>query len=227
MNLLNRFSDVTFNPFTDITWLNDSQKNALWINYLYNHSGEKEEAPLLEKNIFSVIPVNLSTLSHIINTMFLDKWNTLHDSLTLEYNPIDNYNRIEDTTTDITDSKTESTTSNNTDVMTGGHTNTLNDNNVNKRSAYDDDTYVDNESDTRNSTDTLVYDSETKTSNGENSSTSSGTGKNTVHSEVKGNIGVTTTQQMLTSEIELRRFNLINEMYNDLDTILTIGIYVY
>ena len=86
---------------------------------------------------------------------------------------------------------------------------------------------VDNESDTRNSTDTLVYDSETKTSNGNNSSTSSGTGKNTVHSEVKGNIGVTTTQQMLTSEIELRRFNLINEMYNDLDTILTIGIYVY
>ena len=101
MNLLNRFSDVTFNPFTDITWLNDSQKNALWINYLYNHSGEKEEAPLLEKNIFSVIPANLSTLSHIINTMFLDKWNTLHDSLTLEYNPIDNYNRVEDTTTNM------------------------------------------------------------------------------------------------------------------------------
>ena len=77
------------------------------------------------------------------------------------------------------------------------------------------------------STDTFVYNSETKTSNGNNSSTSSGTGKNTVHSEVKGNIGVTTTQQMLTSEIELRRFNLINEIYNDLDTILTIGIYVY
>ena len=73
----------------------------------------------------------------------------------------------------------------------------------------------------------MVYDSETKTSNGENNLTSSGTGKNVIHSEVKGNIGVTTTQQMLTSEIELRRFNLINEMYNDLDTILTIGIYVY
>lgn len=26
MKLLNRFSDVTFNPFTDITWLNDPQK---------------------------------------------------------------------------------------------------------------------------------------------------------------------------------------------------------
>ena len=59
MKLLNRFSDVTFNPFTDITWLNDSQKDALWINYLYNHSGEKEEAPLLEKNIFFFFFANL------------------------------------------------------------------------------------------------------------------------------------------------------------------------
>ena len=40
-----------------------------------------------------------------------------------------------------------------------------------------------------------------------------------------GNIGVTTTQQMLTSEIELRQWNYFNGVFNDIDTLLTLSIY--
>ena len=40
-----------------------------------------------------------------------------------------------------------------------------------------------------------------------------------------GNIGVTTSQQMLQSEIDLRRFVLLDRMYNDIDSILSKSIY--
>lgn len=41
----------------------------------------------------------------------------------------------------------------------------------------------------------------------------------------KGNIGVTTTQQMINSEIELREYNFIEAIYSDIDSILTLKIY--
>lgn len=40
-----------------------------------------------------------------------------------------------------------------------------------------------------------------------------------------GNIGVTTSQQMISSEIELRRNKLINIIMNDIDTMLCLKIY--
>ena len=41
----------------------------------------------------------------------------------------------------------------------------------------------------------------------------------------KGNIGVTTSQQMINSEIELREYNFIETIYSDIDSILTLKIY--
>lgn len=41
----------------------------------------------------------------------------------------------------------------------------------------------------------------------------------------KGNIGVTTTQQMIESELELREYNFIEVIYSDIDSILTLKIY--
>ena len=41
----------------------------------------------------------------------------------------------------------------------------------------------------------------------------------------KGNIGVTTSQQMINSELELREYNFIEVIYSDIDSILTLKIY--
>lgn len=227
MKIIDRFNNLNFNPF-NVSWLNETDKHDLWINYLFNHSGFKEESPLLENYVFNDLTDDkLIQLKHIISTMFDDKWDKLHDALIIEYNPIDNYNRIEDTETTTAGTNNTTGSNNNTDVMTGGHDTTTSDNNIHKVSAYDDDSLVNDNSDTKTRTDNLIYNNETKTTTGTNSSETDTTGNSVTHSVVKGNIGVTTTQQMLTSEIELRRFNLINEMYNDLDTILTIGVYVY
>lgn len=40
-----------------------------------------------------------------------------------------------------------------------------------------------------------------------------------------GNIGVTTSQQMLESEIELRKWNFANMLFSDVDSICTLSIY--
>ena len=40
-----------------------------------------------------------------------------------------------------------------------------------------------------------------------------------------GNIGVTTSQQMLQSEIELRKWLYYQSVFNDIDSILTLSIY--
>lgn len=43
--------------------------------------------------------------------------------------------------------------------------------------------------------------------------------------ERSGNIGVTTTQQMLTEELKLRQINLMETVFKDIDTLLTIDFY--
>ena len=43
--------------------------------------------------------------------------------------------------------------------------------------------------------------------------------------ERRGNIGVTTSQQMLESEIELRKFSFLEMVYNDIDKVLTLQTY--
>ena len=41
----------------------------------------------------------------------------------------------------------------------------------------------------------------------------------------KGNIGVTTSQQMLQSELELRKYDLFNAIFNDIDKVICLKIY--
>lgn len=77
-----------------------------------------------------------------------------------------------------------------------------------------------------------------KYTNGFNSSTASPTDKseNTITVDGdwdnnkrqltrKGNIGVTTTQQMLEAEIKLRQYNILEQMFEDVDSVLTLSVY--
>lgn len=72
------------------------------------------------------------------------------------------------------------------------------------------------------------FNSSTMVKNSENPNTRTITGDkkdNIEHTERKGNIGVTTSQQMLQSEIELRQYNIIDQMLNDVYSLLTLSIY--
>lgn len=224
MKIIDRFNNIDFNPFNMLTWLQTEDKNSLWINYLYNHSGNKEESCLLSNYVF-VNDNSLDILNNIVKNIYLDKWNKLYNVLNSEYNPIENYNRVENTTINNTGNETTNENINNSEVLTGGHTNNNTNENTHKVSAFNDENFSNDSNDVNNSTDEFIYNNETKTNTGTNTSSKNNTGTNETHSTISGNIGVTTTQQMIVSEIELRKYNLVNEFYSDLDNLLTIGIY--
>ena len=117
-------------------------------------------------------------------------WARILNAITQEYNPIENYDRQED----WTDTDDEDTTANNT----GYRTRTPNLTGINTRevAAFNGTSLVTSEKNTG-----------TETGNEQLSTSDNGTGSRDltrVHSgRVHGNIGVTTSQQMLNQELEI------------------------
>lgn len=104
-----------------------------------------------------------------------------------EYNPLENYDRMEDW---VDTEKVD--TQNHIDDSTNGTT-------ENQVSAFDTANYSNS---SKSITGTI----------GANDSTGSVDGKSTKTGRAHGNIGVTTSQQMLQSELDVARWNLYNEI---------------
>ena len=143
---------------------------------------------------FEVLYGDFNFMKFIIG-VWSDKWQRTmekwKDALAIEYNPLENYDRQED----WTDGKktTELNSASSTSSGTG--------NNEDKKSAYDASTYQ-------------PYLKSDTSSSGSNQSTglSSGDEEGTHTGRTHGNIGVTTSQQMLEAELDVSRFNLYDEI---------------
>lgn len=140
----------------------------------------------------------------------LPTWERIYNASVLEYNPIENYNRTEKTDTQnrgaFTHSGTDSVTGsgNDSDVSSGG------DSVTNSVTSFDANTLLthDKAQETKNTTITHNKGSTDTTRYGHVVTDTTG---HKVESEIKGNIGVTTSQQMLESELELApKLNVMN-----------------
>lgn len=125
-----------------------------------------------------------------------DKW---YKALQLEYNPIYNYDRFEEWTDNGTDSGTVKNDGSTSETSgANGTTET-------QVSAYDSNTYQ---------PDGKSISSQNANANGQTANTETRdlatSGKHSGH--LYGNIGVTTSQQMLESELELAKWNLYQHM---------------
>ena len=131
-------------------------------------------------------------------------------------------------------------TNNTTNTTTGNYNDIINNDVENKTSAFDNNAYQPNTKTTNNTTSNQETtsnsnqessNSQTQTINNTQNQTlsrndsSTTTNKGTETLTRKGNIGVTTTQQMVMQEVELRKHNLIDIMFNDIDSLLTIDLY--
>ena len=162
----------------------------------------------------------------------IDKW---IKALAVEYNPLDNYNRFEEWEdsgsrtgrTSGTTGSTRNLTGNTTDHVEGQTDTTDSVTTTGKDElsvvSYNSDTYHNKEKRETSGTSNSTGHSETETdATGTNteaetiSGTSSGTDNETTagdHSgHMWGNIGVTTSQEMLRDELDVQRFNLIQQI---------------
>lgn len=243
--------DGIFNALQDVSdelpWLEDSKVDptVLDVEYFGNISGSKFCSPLVKHLLDDndhVPEAARATLSKIIISRYLPRWKALWRTVTVEYNPIHNYDMTENRTLKGAESEAQvgasTETNTGTDTRTHGGAEIVDHGRTSDTTSYryglntdaddpkpsDKDSY---EEGGETSTSTADVDVQAKNlTNGINST------KNTVgaNEEVEnirraGNIGVTTTQQMLESERRVWEWNFFEQVFRDLDTELALQFY--
>ena len=237
MTELKRLSDCfptgTFTGFlasmTDAPWASGDYAassddiDRLDVLYVFQHSGDKYVVPLMKMFLDEngkLTETSLPEAADMALALWKKKWTALWDVANAEYDPIENYRMEEHEETVPTG--TESTT----DAMTGTDTTRTQGtaaNNETANSVYG-----------FNSTDPVPA-----SVSSQKSDFSAGTTFGHTNTETKtftnrkdtrdltrsGNIGVTTSQQMLQSSIELARWNFWLQVFEDLDATFCLDCY--
>lgn len=157
---------------------------------------------LLESAEFEVLYSNPSFMHQAIQLWFR-KWNRTFtkwmEVLELKYNPLDNYDRTEEWS-----DKSGTTATGTVSDESHGTTNERGSSN-NNVSAYDSDTFEPSENSSSSSN--ASVDNKTDTTTASTADTSS------IHTgRIHGNIGVMSTQELLTRELEVDKFNVYNQI---------------
>ena len=268
----------TFLNSLDVPWKERNISQQLNLQYHGNISGKKETSPLVDSLIVenNLTDNSKTMLAMSIFSIYSNKWSRLYRILSLEYEPIENYNMTETekttSTNENTDTITTNTTNSNDVTETNTGTNTANDSEnttgkntiTDSRTIAEDNSVTNNNSlygfnstsgvnadsqngtETRNTTDNNTHNDDLKgtrtNEHSENINTSKVTAQKNDIKDVKdgthtengsqdrtltrhGNIGVTTSQQMLNSEIELWQWDFFSGVFKDIDKILTIQTY--
>lgn len=143
-------------------------------------------AILLRAGEFEVLYPNPDFMQDVINSLFKRWYKTFakwEKALNIEYDPLSNYDRKEEWT-DNSSAATKTNSKSNSD-------NTL------KVSSYDSD---------------MMHDKEKTNGNNQSDIVSKSNADNKRTGRAYGNIGVTTSQQMLDAELTIARFNLYNQI---------------
>lgn len=205
----------------ELPWAGDVDSIILDIEYFGNRSGGKFVSPVIMNLLGqedALLDSDREMLARIIWAKFKEPWTHLWATNVIAYNPIHNYNMNESRHLERDDTGTQDDAMSSVDTTTHGRTNQVTDfvygmNNVDENGKPSD---------------------RSASSEGGTTSTS-GTGsldRDTTDNRVEdetftraGNIGVTTTQQMLKSEREVWMWNYFDQIYRDIDSVLSLPIY--
>ena len=142
-------------------------------------------------------------------------------ALAIEYNPLENYDRMEDWT-DV-NHNIESSTGNIKNDSNGNSSSNNTDNTNNSVSAFDDNSMSPHDSSITSSNSSA----NSSASSNSNSITSGSSDGNSTHTgRTHGNIGVTTSQQMLQSELDIARFNIYQHICDLFIDELLLAVYI-
>lgn len=163
----------------------------------------------VETQELEVLYPNTATLQFAIgnwSNIMQSVWKKLYNTTTLEYNPIENYNRTDETTEN--ENVTENITRN--DSLKNTTDNTGNSEIINQNVTYNDTNFTNHEK-TMNNVDNNIVETGTNKYDTDRSLTN---GKTTTNRS-RGNIGVTTSQQMIEQERQVSEFNIVQYIVDD------------
>lgn len=180
--------------------LEDSDYSILSEEY-YAHSSSKRLSPIMRKWVNDALDINalIDKVASALVSRYGRNWERITKAyFDTDYKPLDNYDMIETETPNLTDSTT---------INSG--TEIINENKTNVYGFNSEIPVGDNTSKITTTGD--------KTKN-ETSSTTSKTGTRTLTRS--GNIGVTTSMQMLVGEIDGRQYDFWKNVFTDIDRLL-------
>lgn len=187
-------------------FISNVNQEELDVDYYLSHSGNK-----FISNLYYVILKEypnddpLNKLSKIIESRYKDKWIRIYNALVKEqYNALENYSMLETEIPDLEDhrvTKMDQDLTNETD---------LNDYGFNSSSPVP-----------------TSHNTSKVTGSGDKNKTDETVNHTGVRTLTRsGNIGVTTSQQMLESELKLRAlYNMVDILFTDIDKVLCLSIY--
>ncbi len=204
----------------ELPWADDVESIILDIEYFGNRSGGKFVSPVIMNMLGEedeLLDSDREMLARIIWAKFKEPWTHLWATNVIAYNPIHNYNMTETRILDRDDHGEEYFGEGTADTTTHGRTtnnvhNVFGMNSDGTGKPSDSDSFV--EGGTTSNEGSVESGRETE---GQRDETETITRA--------GNIGVTTSQQMLKSEREVWMWNYFDQIYRDIDSVLSLPIY--
>lgn len=237
-NALNNFN---------VPWKSMEMSNRLDIAYHGNNSGSKIISPLVKRilgddNVIS--DEKAIKIAGAIWAVYGENWSKLFKTLSFEYNPIENYDMTETEAETGSSTNTRNSNGENRGNVATTNTGTIGDTtnstetgtsaNHNDMFGFNSDNAVgaDNQnseaSRTTNSTNTQTLNTvNSEDRNLTNTETINDSGSNSTNRTLTrhGNIGVTTSQQMLQSERDVWMWYFYTVVFRNIDSMLTLFIY--
>ena len=213
---------------TDYTlpWSEDTSITyaLLDFEYINNYSGRKIISPAVSNNLGTdgkITAAGFEKLCDICYMMFIKKWTRNWTILTMEYDPIENYSMTEHTV--LTRDNTETHSGTDSNVRTGSVGVSANSSDENKVSAFNSSEYQPADRSTGTGSSTTTYNNLTDADT--HGHTIDNDDEETTDHTRTGNIGVTTSQQMAESDLQLWRWNFFYEVFSDIDNVFTVSTY--
>ena len=196
---INSFLNYSNNTLFDNLTLPDGINKDLLIDNIVMEAGE-----------FELVYANLDFMKSAIGVWSAKNYRTFEKwikALNVEYNPLENYDRIEEWEEIHSGSKNGTTTTNESSSNSGSISNNQNNTSTNNVSAYDSTSLV-TESQNIDGGSSSSSSSGNTSSNGTVTTNDSENASDLRNGRTHGNIGVTTSQQMLESELNIAKWNV-------------------
>lgn len=212
------FSNIENLPWSSV--MAGSQVDTL---YFDTHSGERFSARIITRRIGDagyLTSDDRRTISNLVYAMFKIQWTKLWETMNTDYEPLTNYQMTENETGNNTYTRTPNITRNHTG--TDKNDSNSHSNNQSNLWGFNSDTSVPSD---MSDGDTTVNTTNTRNLTDTETGTDTTAGENTRRLTRTGNIGTNTFQNLIQQERNLWMYNFFEQVFKDVDSVLTIPIY--